>query len=54
MFYLFIYFSIYSFCDLLFCFGAVYLYTLISLSVDQCHVGLGRAGPPLDVDLTDV
>ena len=41
-------------CDLRFCFGAVHLYTLILARVDQCHVGLGRAGPPLDVDLTDV
>ena len=35
-------------------FGAVYFYTLISVGSDQCHVGLGHAGPRLDVDLTDV
>ena len=35
-------------------FGAFHLYTLTSDGFDRCHTGLGHAGPPLDVDLTDV
>ena len=40
-------------CDLLAVFAVVFPYTLMTLGVNRCHDGLGPAGPPFDVDLTD-
>ena len=41
-------------CDFLAVFAVVFPYTLMTLGVNRCHDGLGPAGPPLDVDLTDI